>query len=561
MALTNEFGFSIGGYHSENFNIKVYDIQRSVLPELTENLLNIPLRKGSYFTGLDVQHRVIQVSIRIVANSHAERLQYIEGMAYWLLNNANADQEIIFDDATDRVYYGHVANSTQVVRQLFSGTATIEFHCSDPFAYGSSDTTLAADSTGLFLFNNNGSADIYPVFTTEFANPASFLSLLSPQGIILLGTPSDMTKTNIAATQYTLNDNMQDVGSWSASNITLDTGRTNTGTVSQGSTGMNVSSYGTGSGWHGPAVRKDLPSAVQDFTVKANIKFGSHSTTSAWNGSQYGAIDIYLFDANNVKIGKLTISDTSTAYEYNIPNLQFSDGSSILYATSPIPKPTAIQQKDPVYYTVKKGDNVSSIAYRYHVKTSDVEAMNNLHSPYTIYPGQKLKIKDSTISKTVYPTSIGNYNDFEGQLTLQRIGSTWYAEVKRTDMGKYTYTQSKTYYDTSHKYSQTPVAYVVVNLLSFGTNQAMASIEVDALQVIQHNTVDATQNNQTIFHAGDELVVDCTNSSVTLNGDLIMDKLDIGSTFFPVPPGTTEVKVLTDDTGATHSATYTPRYL
>jgi predicted phage tail component-like protein len=561
MALTNTFGFSIGGIHSSNFNIRVYDIKRNILPEITENLLNIPARKGSYFTGLTVAHRVIQVDINIVATSHADRLNMIEGIAYWLLNNADSDQEIIFDDDVTRVYYGHIANSTAVTRGLFNGKATLEIHCSDPFAYGTSDQTLSADSTGLFMFNNNGSADIYPVFTHEFSSPASFLSVLSPNGAILVGNPADGTKTNLAKTQYILNDTMQDVATWTNTGITLDTGKTNTGAVSQSTTGMAVSSFGTGTGWHGPAVRKNLASTVQDFTVKAKLKFGSHSTTSAWNGSQYGAIDIYLFDSNNVKVGKITISDTSTAYEYNVPNIVFGDNTSILSATSPIPAPTKITQKAPVYYTVKKGDNVSSIAYRNGVKASDIERMNNLSSPYTIYPNQKLKIKDGTSTKTVFPTTIGNYNDFEGQLTIQRIGTTWYAEVKRTDMGTKTYLQSKTYYDPSHKHSQNPVAYIVINFLAYGSNATMASIEVDNLQVIQNNTVDTTANNETIFQSGDELVIDCTDSSVWLNGDLFMNHLDIGSTFFSIPPSTTEVKVLTDASSATHSATYTPRYL
>jgi hypothetical protein len=172
-----------------------------------------------------------------------------------------------------------------------------------------------------------------------------------------------------------------------------------------------------------------------------------------------------------------------------------------------------------------------------------------------------LKIKDGTSTKTVFPTTIGNYNDFEGQLTIQRIGTTWYAEVKRTDMGTKTYLQSKTYYDPSHKHSQNPVAYIVINFLAYGSNATMASIEVDNLQVIQNNTVDTTANNETIFQSGDELVIDCTDSSVWLNGDLFMNHLDIGSTFFSIPPSTTEVKVLTDASSATHSATYTPRYL
>lgn len=561
MALTNEFGFSIGGYHSENFNIRVYDIKRNVLPELTENLLNIPARKGSYFTGLTVAHRVIQVDINIVARSHADRLNYIEGIAYWLLNNADADQEIIFDDALDRVYYGHIANSTQVVRGLFNGKATIEIHCSDPYAYGASDINLAPDNDGLFTVDNSGSAQIYPVFTTNFANPASFISYIAPNGIILLGNPADATKVNLPVTQYILNDNMLDLTAWTSNATGLDSGRVVSGSASQLSTGIGVSDYGSASGWHGPAIKRTLPSTVQDFTVKAQIQLDSKNSTSSWDGSQIGAIDIYLFDANNSKIGKLTMSDSTSQYEYNVPRLEFNNGDAILDVTNAIPAPQVIQQKDPVYYTVVKGDNLWSIARRFGVPLSQLEAINGKSPSNTIiHPGDRLKIKDQTYSQTIYPQNVGIYNNFQGQLTLQRIGTTWYAEVKRTDSGSNTYTSSATYYDVNNKYSTSPLAYVVINLLAYDTNNPITALEVDSLQVIQNNTVDDT-HNETLFQSGDELVVDCTNSSVWLNGDLIMDKLDIGSTFFPIQPGTSEVKVLTDDTSATHSCTYTPRFL
>lgn len=561
MALINEFGFSIGGNHSSNYNIKVIDIHRNVLPEISENLLNIPARKGSYFTGITVQHRVIQVDIKVVANSHAERLSYVEKIAYWLFKDIHADQEIVFDDATDRAYYGHVANSTAIARSLYYGKATIEIHCSDPYAYGTNQINFSADNTGLFTIDNLGSAPVYPIFTTNFANPASSISYVAPNGIILLGTPSNVDKTTVPATEFILNDNMQDVSTWTTADASLIDGRTLSGSVTQGANGMYVGSFGTGSGWYGPAVRKNLPTTVQDFTVKAQIQLASQNSTQSWDASKIGAIDIYLYDANNVKVGKLSMWDGTTEYDYNVPRMEFNNGDTLLEVTSSIPSPQVITQKDAVYYTVVKGDNLSTIAYRNGIPLSQLESINGISpSNTTIYPGQRLKIKDATYTQTVYSTNMGNYNNFNGQLTIQRIGTTWYAEVKRTDMGSNTFLQSNTYYDVDMKYSQSPVAYIVINLLACGTYNTPAIIEVDGIQVIKNNPVDNTQN-QTIFQAGDELVVDMNDSSARLNGDLIMNQLDIGSTFFPIDPGTSEVRVLTDDQSATHTVTYTPRYL
>ncbi|PWN56823.1 lytic transglycosylase [Abyssibacter profundi] len=46
-----------------------------------------------------------------------------------------------------------------------------------------------------------------------------------------------------------------------------------------------------------------------------------------------------------------------------------------------------------VYYTVRSGDSLGSIAKRYRVRTSDIVAINKLSSPDRLKPGQRLKIR------------------------------------------------------------------------------------------------------------------------------------------------------------------------
>lgn len=47
----------------------------------------------------------------------------------------------------------------------------------------------------------------------------------------------------------------------------------------------------------------------------------------------------------------------------------------------------------PTYYTVKKGDTLYSISWRYGMDYKDVARMNGISSPYTIYVGQKIRFK------------------------------------------------------------------------------------------------------------------------------------------------------------------------
>lgn len=49
-------------------------------------------------------------------------------------------------------------------------------------------------------------------------------------------------------------------------------------------------------------------------------------------------------------------------------------------------------------YTVTSGDNLSSIAEKHHIKTDELAALNNLKSPYSLKIGQKLKISNNNYS-------------------------------------------------------------------------------------------------------------------------------------------------------------------
>jgi lipoprotein NlpD len=47
----------------------------------------------------------------------------------------------------------------------------------------------------------------------------------------------------------------------------------------------------------------------------------------------------------------------------------------------------------PTVYTVERGDTLYSISWRYGLAYRQVAAWNNIGPPYTIYPGQKLRLK------------------------------------------------------------------------------------------------------------------------------------------------------------------------
>jgi lipoprotein NlpD len=62
-------------------------------------------------------------------------------------------------------------------------------------------------------------------------------------------------------------------------------------------------------------------------------------------------------------------------------------------ALAPVANRAAAQQTPPAYYKVRRGDTLFSIAFRYGLDYRRVAGWNRIRAPYTIYPGQKVRLR------------------------------------------------------------------------------------------------------------------------------------------------------------------------
>lgn len=114
----------------------------------------------------------------------------------------------------------------------------------------------------------------------------------------------------------------------------------------------------------------------------------------------------------------------SVALDYDIDLLGITkNGYKNGNANKPVTTTPVIQQakedkkviNDTKTYTVKSGDTLSSIATRFNTTYQDLARLNNIASPYVIYPNQVIKIKgDNTVanntsnSATTYTVKSGD---------------------------------------------------------------------------------------------------------------------------------------------------------
>ncbi|USK72606.1 distal tail protein Dit [Peribacillus asahii] len=345
---------------------KVY---RSILPPRDISIIDVPAKHGAYFTGTRYGTRKIELDVAVRKDTPENFMATIRSLAFAL--DVDEPSDLVISDEPDKVYYAILSDDTEIDQIFSRGEGKLTFLCPDPFAYSLTPKSLTPVD-GLFTFVNDGTTTTFPIFTVNFGGEASFVSFTSPDGIILIGNPSEPDQIKLPATQNVLNDTMESTSGWVNAGTSFDSGRVNVGSIGvKDVDGIAATNYGTGTGWHGPAVRKDLSQQIDDFTVKVRMNFKSQDGTSTLDGNQNGRLEIYLFDVNGLKLGKMVMRDSYSAYEFNIPEIYLGN-TTFLEKQPSVPKAKKVNQKKYTTYVIKKGDTLSEIAQKYKIKTADL---------------------------------------------------------------------------------------------------------------------------------------------------------------------------------------------
>jgi predicted phage tail component-like protein len=287
------------------------------------NILKVPGLPGGYLQSTETDVRVLEVPVLIRGDNltHLQRVK--EDLAAWLVTDEPA--ELIFDDDPARTYYAVVDDTVDFEEIVQYGKGTIKFICPDPYVYGPEQTVdIPYDGNEqTVIVQNNGSAPTYPKFTIEFNQPTTFLDIITPSDYMRIGKPVSVEETAVEKEQIVLDDNMSTLSGWGAATY-VDDGVV-TGTMSSNGNDFNASDYGTGTGWHGPAVKKSLSETIQDFRVEAYLK--QHTTTP----NLIGRAEVYLLDANNAVIAKIAMVDAWTGVASNKAEVRLGDTTSPHY--------------------------------------------------------------------------------------------------------------------------------------------------------------------------------------------------------------------------------------
>lgn len=127
--------FSFGGVKKPYIE-SVFGGRKRQVYNLKRNFLYVPGRPGAYFESTDIDVKVIEEEVILIAQDREDLQKIKEDLAAWLITDE--PKELIFDDEPDRVYYALVDGTFDPDDFVNLGSGTITFVVPDGCKYGPS---------------------------------------------------------------------------------------------------------------------------------------------------------------------------------------------------------------------------------------------------------------------------------------------------------------------------------------------------------------------------------------------------------------------------------------
>ena len=241
-------------------------------------------------------------------------------------------------------------------------------------------------------------------------------------------------------------------------------------------------------------------------------------TAAAMDNSEYadeqvGKLEVYGFDVNGTRLFRFEISDTNEFYEYVDPKIFIGT------------KQVAEDGKNTPAARQSEGRSVASGVF-------------------------------------------GDFNDFNGKLIVKRETNSkgqqlWSCSVNKIVNGKVT-AQVKTNNSISNSsFPKGKLAYLGFYIGRYDSKQCVSEIAVTDIVVrnLKYKTDAAIDANIEIFKPGDHMQIDFSTGLVTINSLPALNHIDIGTEFFAIPPGYSEVAYRTDDSTASVICGFQDRFV
>lgn len=325
---------SVSGYHTLSAKGK-WTLEKELITAETS------IKSGSIFMNSRYPAREIEIEY-FLDGSGWDSLQtaYTALMRY--LDTENA--EVIFNGEPDKYLRGYFVIGADIDTTAWTRHGTFKIVCPDPFKYSTTEYEQTA-AGGQFSVTYNGTYRGYPTFVTTFpetlntsgdntsTNECGYVGFVDQREHVLqFGDPNETDWGDVTyPATVPVNRTFKTVTGWTQNNSQVHTG-TQVGTVASNGSGAYPSSYGTGTGWHGPSlsyiITGESTPISKDFNCTCSHKY-------LGTKAQFGGFEILLWNKNGgtrtlvsgIRIEKQTKNTNCRVflYVYSTANKKYYD--------------------------------------------------------------------------------------------------------------------------------------------------------------------------------------------------------------------------------------------
>lgn len=256
--------------------------------------LDVASMNGVYISGTRTPVRYLEVDITMKGESFEDLRKRIERLNE-ILDTGDESVEISFSDEPDRTYIGKLDGVNDRLENSKIYQATITILCADPFKYG--PEKVVEPSSDTFNVENPGTAPTKPIFELTAKEPVTFAMVSDGERYNMIGQPADVDEQVVPRKTTLLDERGDTIDQW-------DVAPGSTGSFVQGSLGIQVQSYGTGTGWHGPRLITEID-PTEDFEIEFYVNVRSETPERTFR------ISTNYYDENMNELGMLRLWDNS----------------------------------------------------------------------------------------------------------------------------------------------------------------------------------------------------------------------------------------------------------
>lgn len=279
--------------------VSVLEKSRPYWASRTHDLRKVKGMPGAYLSDTTIEVLQIDAVLDLYADSPTQLRRLAEEVAAWFA--VDEPKPLIFDDETERTYFAIAQGNLVPDEHVSFASLPVTFIVPDSYKHGIERTTTLDQDVQ--VVENKGSAPSKPTFVATALGSLTNIDIVTDEAYMRIGAPAPIDMPPIAPEVVTFTDELQNTTGWITGTV-ADNG-TIKGTMSSDGNGFRATAFGTSDlpfAWQGPALKKSLPSPLQDFKVEAAIQQLSGT-------AELGMIEIYLLNAAGGVVAKIGFED------------------------------------------------------------------------------------------------------------------------------------------------------------------------------------------------------------------------------------------------------------